>query len=582
MKPNTLFSYLIGIAALLLTVHPADATNRTVTSTADSGFGTLRDAIAASAASGDTIDFALVPNSTIALTSGELLIDRNLSINGPGANSLTVARSNGGSFFRVFRVTNPGVTASVSGLTISNGQLNAGNSGGGIYNIGTLTLNNCAISGNLVMQHGVINYGGGIWNSGMLTMTGCTVNGNTAGVSFPDTAGDGGGIYNVGTLDMTNCTLSANSAIGASSSNNGNVLAAGGGIYNINILTNALTLTNCTLSGNSVSVGIGANFAEGGGLAQLSEDLPNIWNTIIAGNTATASGGASASAPDVFGTVNSLGHNLVGNTNNSSGWVATDKTNANAMPLNLGFLQTFGGHTRILPLLAGSVAIDAGDDAVTGPPLNLTTDQRGQGFPRILGGHVDIGAFEFNPLFFVTTISDGDDGACDSSCTLREAINAANTAPGDNTITFGPGVSSIIQLSSALPNISTNMMIQGPGAGILTVRRDTGGNYRIFTISNGTATGPTVSISGLTLSDGSTPSGSLPGSGGGGILVDSATLTLSNCTLTRNSASYGGGLFNLHGNVTITNSTLGGNQVTTSSGGYLQLWRERHGKSHRK
>jgi hypothetical protein len=60
----------------------------------------------------------------------------------------------------------------------------------------------------------------------------------------------------------------------------------------------------------------------------------------------------------------------------------------------LGPLQNNGGLTFTQALLAGSPAIDAGDDSVTGSPLSLTTDQRGTGFPRLSGPHVDIGAYE--------------------------------------------------------------------------------------------------------------------------------------------------------------------------------------------
>ena len=67
---------------------------------------------------------------------------------------------------------------------------------------------------------------------------------------------------------------------------------------------------------------------------------------------------------------------------------------------------------------------------------------------------------------------------------------AANALPDDNTITFAPGVSGIIQLTGGLPDLSDNVTLQGPGADVLTVRRNSGGDYRIFTISNGTGSGP--------------------------------------------------------------------------------------------
>ena len=101
------------------------ATTLTVTSTADSGAGSLREAIAA-ASNGDTIQFAPALNGqTIALTSGELVIDKNITISGPGPNQLTVQRSTatGTPAFRIFHVT-PGHTVTIEGLTISGGFAN--------------------------------------------------------------------------------------------------------------------------------------------------------------------------------------------------------------------------------------------------------------------------------------------------------------------------------------------------------------------------------------------------------------------------------------------------------------------------
>jgi CSLREA domain-containing protein len=193
----------------------------TVNSNADAGGAclgttcTLRQAIVA-AVPGDTIDFA-AGITAITLTSAELLIDKNLTITGPGPQSLTIQRStvSGTPTFRIFDVT--GSSVAISGMTIARGiQINS--SGGGISNgNGILTVMDCAI-----VNHGAtLNAlgGGGIFNSGSGTvnLVRCTLASNSAG--------GGGGILNSngGTVNITDSTLSANHG-----SNNG--VVDGGGI----------------------------------------------------------------------------------------------------------------------------------------------------------------------------------------------------------------------------------------------------------------------------------------------------------------------------------------------------------------
>src|SRR5262249_16512764 len=110
----------------------------TVTNLNDSGAGSLRGQIAA-AASGDSIAFANALNGTITLSSGELVIDKNLSIFGPGATTITVS---GGGTQRVFH-TLKNTTVSISGLTIANGKVTG--FGGGIESEGALTLSSSTV-----------------------------------------------------------------------------------------------------------------------------------------------------------------------------------------------------------------------------------------------------------------------------------------------------------------------------------------------------------------------------------------------------------------------------------------------------
>ena len=260
------------LSALCLAALSTQAATITVMNTNDSGAGSLRAALV-SVANGDTIGFdSSLNGQTITLISGELLVSESVTINGPGPNNLTV---DGNHASRVFRV-GIGVTATISGLTVTNGSA-SGNPGGGIYNDhSTLTVSNCTLRGNSTDAHG-----GGIYNDGFqnvifqggatLTVTNSTFSGNSAGV--------GGGIYNSGylgsaTLTVINTTLSSNSA---------NALG-GGGISNFGGSGSAmLTVINSTLSGNS-AIGYGGgifNFGHSGS-ATLT-----VTNSTLSGNSAT-------------------------------------------------------------------------------------------------------------------------------------------------------------------------------------------------------------------------------------------------------------------------------------------------------
>ena len=128
----------ISLFVCALTASSGWAATLIVTNTADSGAGSLRNTIAAAAA-GDTIQFAAALNGqTITLTSAQLLIGKNLIIDGPGSGQLTVQRSTAGGtpMFRIFEIT-AGHTVTIQGLTISNGTAQGSfpaNAGGGIFN----------------------------------------------------------------------------------------------------------------------------------------------------------------------------------------------------------------------------------------------------------------------------------------------------------------------------------------------------------------------------------------------------------------------------------------------------------------
>jgi CSLREA domain-containing protein len=200
----------------------------------------------------------------------------------------------------------------------------------------------------------------------------------------------------------------------------------------------------------------------------------------------------------------------------------------------------------------------------------------------------------FTPDASTITVNNTSDAAnsSDGFCTLREAITAANSnaasgavagecAAGSNTgsDTINFSITGIVNLTGALPNIASDMTITGPGSGQLTVRRDTGGDYRILTINSGTVTISGISVANGKTADGS--SGSLPTSSadGGGIL-NFGTLTLTDVALTGNrtgnggtgtitngGASGNGGAIANVTSLTMTNCTVSGNTVGTGGPG---------------
>jgi predicted outer membrane repeat protein len=249
-----------------------------VTNNLDRGKGSLRDAIT-KAHSSDTIVFDRgLDGQTITLTSGELVINKSLTIQGPGAGQLAVSGGNASRVFEVDGAHAPQTNVSLSGLTIADGNGQGSTDpgyGGAIENYGswaTLTLAACTLSGNSA------NTGGGAIENhyGTLTVSSSTLSGNSAPVV-------GGAIYNdSGTLAVSNSTFSGNSATSggaiyddsgtltvSSSSLSGNSAAFGGAIYEVG----TLTLSNSTLSGNFATSLGGAVDMSGGSLIVSNSTL---------------------------------------------------------------------------------------------------------------------------------------------------------------------------------------------------------------------------------------------------------------------------------------------------------------------
>jgi CSLREA domain-containing protein len=552
-------------------VPPAAITVNTTNDGTNGGDGlcTLREAITAAnndAASGVTPGECVAGsgNDTITITvSGTInlagvlpAIATDMTINGPGSSLLTLRRDTGGEY-RVLLI-NSITVVSISGITVTNGKVPVGQgSGGGIASGSILTLTDVVVSGNRTSD-GVAGStsagsGGGIYNGGSLTMVNCVVSGNSTGIGTtgpggPGSGGRGGGIDSPAPFTLINSVISGNST------GSGPVPSAdGGGIFMGGSSFTTFTTTNSTVTGNSASTGVG-------------HGVFNAAPTTSIGNTIIARNGTGGTGPDLAGSYTSQGHNLIGNATGSSGFVHGsngDQVGTAAVPINprLGPLANNGGQSQSHALLPGSPAIDAGDNAkVTNPPFNPPpfTDQRGTGFDRTTDGNgdgiatVDIGAYEVQTILVTNTNDDGPGS-------LRQAILDANASAGTEAINFQTGLTGTIDLETALSDLSTSMSINGPGPGLLTVRRSTAGgtpNFRIFTINSGN----TVSILGLTISNGISDRGAGISSYG--------NLIVSNSTISGNTASdWGGGIYNdTVGTLSVTQSSISGN-VTPNAGG---------------
>jgi predicted outer membrane repeat protein len=154
----------------------------------------------------------------------------------------------------------------------------------------------------------------------------------------------------------------------------------------------------------------------------------------------------------------------------------------------------------------------------------------------------------------VTNLSDSGVG------TLRAAIEQADLSTAQNTITFAPALTGTITLLSALPDISANADLDGPGATVITVARSAAlgtPDFRIFTVPADTE----VAISGLTIAG-----GKVSGTYGGGVW-NAGTLVLTGDDFTGNSAgNYGGGGIANSGALSMTDCTLSGNTAWNPNG----------------
>ncbi|HQU85716.1 MAG TPA: VCBS repeat-containing protein [Pyrinomonadaceae bacterium] len=331
---KSIFNFALLTITFLTFAVIGKAANFNVTNLADSGVGSLRQAIsdANNTAGADTVIFdptVFTSGRNFLTLQSELTISSDITIEGPPKMSIWV---NGNSAVRILNITG-GTAVTIRNLTFWRGNAGANEAGGCIRNLSVATIS--------------------LTNT---TFTTCT-------------AGEGGAIYHAGgTLVMTNSTFTSNTASG---------LGGRGGAILVNGSNTAVNSVSSTFSGNTAQT-------LGGGLYFLLGSF-SLRNSIIANNTAPT-------FPDVAANINSLGYNIIKNANGATITGTTTGNQLNVDPLVSSF-SNLGGGTWAIPLQKTSPAVDAGD-----PSLANTLDQRRArrntdgNYNGIAG--VDIGAVE--------------------------------------------------------------------------------------------------------------------------------------------------------------------------------------------
>jgi hypothetical protein len=498
----------------------------------------------------DTVVFdPTAVRTSITLTGGQLELSlpsstAQVTIDGGGSAGVTL---NGNRASRVL-VVDSGVRATADHLTLTNGQTQ---SGGGIANMGTLTVSNSTVSGN---SAGI--YGGGVYNTGTLTVSNSTVSGNSAGAQQPSQGGEGAGIYNSGTLTVSGSVVRSNTCNGA----------YGGGIANWG---GTLTVTGSTVTGNSAE-NLVHRVGYGGGI--FNNGTVSVTASTITSNFAFGSGGGIDSQQgSVTVTASTIASNhalLNGGISNSGTLTLTNSTIESNRADGTGSEGFYGQGGGIGNFTSGTLTVagctlhgnssgyagggigNAGtltltDSAVTDNHATVTRTGTMIPSPYARGG----GIYTTGSLTLVRCTVSGN------SATLTAGNIAYGNANGGGLYSNGCTVtltdSTVSGNSSAGTFTGGDGLVSAYGGGLT-------GDFSTLTLTRCTFSGNTVT------------GGNADGYGGGlhGYMT---TATLTDCTVANNADGStsgvnvgGGGVSDLGGSFTLASCTVTGNTVTTA------------------
>jgi len=378
----------------------------------------------------------------------------------------------------------------------------------------------------------------------------------------------GGGISTSNTsLSISQSTISGNQSNGS-----------GAGLY----LSGTTVLSNSTVANNGATSG-------GGGFAIASGSI-SVSHTILAGNN----GGSGNNECYVMGgVVASGGYNLVEDTISCPSFSEGSHDVLNK-PAILSPLGDYGGTVLTHALTWGSPAKDAGNPAITSP-----NDKDQRGYTRMVNGHIDIGAVEWQDWSADYTVNTTEDknGPCEDTsvgdCALREALKAAN-ATHDTTVTINlPAGTYPLTISGTyedgtntgdldirVPTLlvgdgawQTIISASGLGDRVLEVH-ETAGVTMLTNISITGANETIVPGAGLSVYGADVGLENVwvygntgPGQDGGGIRISDGLLVMVNSSANDNAANYGGGIYCQTCTMILDHVALDGNNVTQAGAG---------------
>jgi len=438
--------------------------------------------------------------------------------------------------------------------------------GGGMYNISSSpTLTNCTFTSNSVSSSSASTSGGGMYNeSSSPALTNCTFTSNLVSSS---SSANGSGMYNTSSSPtLTNCTFTSNSATSSSSAN-------GGGMYNYT--SSSPTLDNCTFSSNSAKTG--------GGMCNTASS-PTLDNCTFSSNSATLGGGmyngGSASSPQLNNcTFTSNSATSGSGMYNGESSPSLDSCTFTSNSVSSSTSSTYGGgmyNTSSSPTLTYCTFTSN-----TATSTNSSYGGYGGGMYNITSSSPTIthSTFETNSATATGSIGGLGGGMFNSSSspTLNNCIFTTNSVSASQAKGGGmynadssPSLDSCSFSSNSTNYGGGGMFNGGNSAPALTHCTFTSNTAASF---GGGMFNQWTSSYHPTLENCTFASNEATNGYGGGIYNDSSSPTLTNVTISNNSAHInGGGMYNTTYNAsctpTLTNVTIINNSAVEGGGMY--------------